>query len=79
MKQGIIIQRSLHCVRCISPQGLLEERFLGFPQLEAFDASSITDTIEKELEKHGIRHFTCVAQFYDGASVITGSVKGVQA
>uniref|UniRef100_A0A667Y0C5 HAT C-terminal dimerisation domain-containing protein n=1 Tax=Myripristis murdjan TaxID=586833 RepID=A0A667Y0C5_9TELE len=66
------------CVRYVCPQGLVKERFLGFSQLDAFDAKTITDTIEQQLEKHGVRHLTCVAQSYDGASVMSGAVRGVQ-
>lgn len=46
---------------------------------EAFDAKFITDTIEQQLEKHGIRHRTYTAQAYDGASVMSGAVRLVQA
>lgn len=50
---------SCHCVQYIGPQVLLQERFHEFSQHEAFDASSITDTIQKKLQKHEIRHLTC--------------------
>ncbi|XP_074535563.1 LOW QUALITY PROTEIN: zinc finger MYM-type protein 1-like [Halichoeres trimaculatus] len=66
------------CVRYVSPQGIVKERFLGFSQLDSFDARSIADTIEQQLEKHGLGHLKCVAQFYDGAAVMSRAVSGVQ-
>ncbi len=62
----------------VSPQGLVRERFLGFSQLEAF-APFTSDTMQQQLAKHGVRHIACFAQSYDGASVICGVVRGVQA
>uniref|UniRef100_A0AAR2JDX2 HAT C-terminal dimerisation domain-containing protein n=1 Tax=Pygocentrus nattereri TaxID=42514 RepID=A0AAR2JDX2_PYGNA len=71
------------CVRYVNSQDMVKERFLGFCKLKAFDANTITETIETQLVKHGLEHLTCVAQSYDGASVMRGAVGegrgGVQA
>ncbi|XP_033997508.1 zinc finger MYM-type protein 1-like [Trematomus bernacchii] len=67
------------CVRYVNPQGSVKERFLGLSQLAAFDAKTITDTIEQLLDKLGIGHLKCVAQSYDGAAVMSVKVRGVQA
>ena len=65
------------CTICFSTR--LGEREIPwiFPAY-SFDARSITDTIEQQLEKHGIGHLRCVAQSYDGAAVMSGAVSGVQ-
>uniref|UniRef100_A0AAR2KLQ3 HAT C-terminal dimerisation domain-containing protein n=1 Tax=Pygocentrus nattereri TaxID=42514 RepID=A0AAR2KLQ3_PYGNA len=67
------------CVRYVNSQDMVKERFLGFCKLKAFDANTITETIETQLVKHGLEHLTCVAQAYDGASVMRGAVGDVQA
>uniref|UniRef100_A0AAR2LVQ4 TTF-type domain-containing protein n=1 Tax=Pygocentrus nattereri TaxID=42514 RepID=A0AAR2LVQ4_PYGNA len=67
------------CVRYVNSQDMVKERFLGFCKLKAFDANTITETIETQLVKHGLEHLTCVAQAHDGASVMRGAVGDVQA
>ena len=69
------------CVRYVSPfTKKVVERFLTFLQLSAFDAKSMTDALEGYLEKQSIEEseVTCVAQGYDGASVMSGVHAGVQ-
>lgn len=52
----------------------LKRKFWGFLWLEAFDSSSISDTIKQELEID----IGCVARFYDGASPAGEAVRGVR-
>ncbi|XP_039858102.1 zinc finger MYM-type protein 1-like [Simochromis diagramma] len=67
------------CVRFVSCKGPVKECFLGLRKLERFDAQCITDTIEELLQYHTLSDLLCVAQSYDGASVMSGAVGGVQA
>jgi hypothetical protein len=66
-------------VRYVTSEGRIKENFLGFSKLVGFDAQSITDAIEQTLKSHKIDHLLCVAQTYDGAAVMSGAVRGVQA
>lgn len=66
------------CVRFVSCKGHVKECFLGLRKLERFDAQCITDTIEELLQYHTLSDLLCVAQSYDGASVMSGAVGGVQ-
>uniref|UniRef100_A0A3P8NDG8 HAT C-terminal dimerisation domain-containing protein n=1 Tax=Astatotilapia calliptera TaxID=8154 RepID=A0A3P8NDG8_ASTCA len=73
------VQRHLAvCVRFVSCKGHVKECFLGLRKLERFDAQCITDTIEELLQYHTLSDLLCVAQSYDGASVMSGPVGGVQ-
>uniref|UniRef100_A0A8C8R7F8 Uncharacterized protein n=1 Tax=Pelusios castaneus TaxID=367368 RepID=A0A8C8R7F8_9SAUR len=68
------------CVRYVAPEtGLVQEHFLGFSELKCFDAESITDSLQSCLRLHGLDDVLCVAQTYDGASVMSGASGGVQA
>ena len=44
-----------------------------------FDAKSITNKQQEQLEKNGLADLKCVAQTYDGAAVMSGPTGGVQA
>ena len=55
------------------------ERFIGFIVLEELDAKSLAEKIVHETENLGLNMQNCVAQCYDGASVMSGKFKGVQA
>ncbi|KAK0141852.1 Zinc finger MYM-type protein 1 [Merluccius polli] len=67
------------CVRFVTGEGKVTESFLGLWKLKGFDAKSITDAIEELLQSHTLGGLLCVAQAYDGASVMSGEVGGVQA
>ena len=54
------------CVRYVT-EGRVKECLLAMRELRAFDAESITADVK------------CVAQAYDGASVMSGAIGGVQA
>lgn len=66
------------CVRYVSVEGAVKERFLALTEVSQFDATSITAAIENQLVKKGIDQMKCVAQTYDGAAVMSGDVGGVQ-
>lgn len=56
----------------------VHEEFIGFTPATALDAESIIDFIISKISKWGIRIENCVAQAYDGASVMSGTLSGVQ-
>lgn len=66
------------CVRYVNG-GAIAERFLGFTDMHDLDASALTENIISVLEKRGLDVKQCIAQCYDGASVMSGKRSGVQA
>ncbi|XP_063615327.1 zinc finger MYM-type protein 1-like [Penaeus indicus] len=66
------------CVRYVS-EGEVKERFLALSELMSFDAQSIADKLQEQLQINGLAHVKCVAQTYDGAAVMSGPIGGVQA
>lgn len=67
------------CVRYVTAKGTVKEHFIELSSLNSFNVESITDAIERVLKSKGLNDFLCVAQTYDGASVMKGEVGGVQA
>ncbi|XP_069502501.1 zinc finger MYM-type protein 1-like [Ambystoma mexicanum] len=68
------------CVRYVLPlSGEIKEHFLGFRELEDFNADAITESLQECLKEHGVDSILCVAQTYDGAAVMSGVSGGVQA
>ena len=65
------------CVRYVF-QECIRERFLCLRRLGGYDAESITNALEEVLGSHGSDGLKVVAQSYDGAAVMSGSVRGVQ-
>ena len=66
------------CLRYVE-QLEIKERFLCFIDCSASrDAAGIVDAINTGLEKGGLKNIQIVAQSYDGASVMSGHVTGVQ-
>ncbi|KAJ8928697.1 hypothetical protein NQ314_018707 [Rhamnusium bicolor] len=59
--------------------GTIYERFLGFICAEKLDARSLFSYVEKILGMRDIDMNYCVCQTYDGASVMSGVLNGVQA
>jgi len=57
----------------------IKERFLGFTPLKNLDANTSFNHIQVKLNKCKIDINKCVAQTYDGANVMRGSINGVQA
>ena len=53
----------------------IQECFLTYAHVSELDAQSLTTTITNTLQKHGI---DLVSQGYDGASVMSGYLSGVQ-
>ena len=52
--------------------GAITEHFLGFTDMHKLDAAALTDSIISVLTKQGIDVKQCIAQCYDGASVMSG-------
>jgi hypothetical protein len=59
-------------------EGTIYERFLGFQVAKKLDAESLMLYIKSKLNKCLVDVKRCVAQTYDGASVMSGHLKGVQ-
>ncbi|XP_049274148.1 zinc finger MYM-type protein 1-like [Rhipicephalus sanguineus] len=59
--------------------GTVFERFLGFRNAEQLDARSLLSYVKETLNRCGIDAQLCIAQTYDGASVMSGTSRGVQA
>ena len=71
--QMVIIYRYIHNNRPV-------ERFWGFVIPSGHDAPSLSKCITDELDRHvGNCPRKLIAQTYDGASVMSGSLRGVQA
>ncbi|XP_066961629.1 zinc finger MYM-type protein 1-like [Macrobrachium rosenbergii] len=59
-------------------EGVVKERVIGTYHMEKVDVASLVDFIYKEIEQSGLIWSNCVAQCYDGASVMSGCFSGVQ-
>ena len=57
---------------------MLREHFVGFSELSDLDAKALADKIVERLQVLGLDVHKCVAQRYDGVSVMSGEVSGVQ-
>ena len=67
------------CVRYVNSSGVIAENFLGFTSMYELDARALTENIIAVLTKQGLNVKQCIAQCYDGASVMSGKRSGVQA
>ncbi|CAN7939211.1 unnamed protein product, partial [Ixodes hexagonus] len=59
--------------------GSVYERFFGFKSAKMLDAASLYSYVKERPSRCGILLENCIAQTYDGASVMSGKSKGVQA
>jgi len=59
--------------------GIIYERFIGFKAAQLLNASSLFQYIKEILSVNNVDILKCVAQTYDGASVMRGKNIGVQA
>ena len=67
------------CLRFVSRQDNIKERFVGFTDVHELDASSLAGEIMRQLGQLGLDPSKCISQCYDGASVMSGHLAGVQA
>ena len=68
------------CLRFVSRQdNHIKERFVGFTDVYELDASSLAGEIMCQLGQLGLNPSKCISQCYDGASVMSGHLSGVQA
>uniref|UniRef100_H2ZSF8 DUF4371 domain-containing protein n=1 Tax=Latimeria chalumnae TaxID=7897 RepID=H2ZSF8_LATCH len=58
--------------------GKVKESFLCFVAMQKYGAVSIAQTILDEINKAGLSIKNCIAQCYDGASIMSGTMNGVQ-
>ena len=65
------------CVRYVFQENI-RERFLCLRKLGGYNAESITNALEEVLGSHGIESLKIVDQSYDGAAMMSRSVRGVQ-
>lgn len=59
--------------------GKVVERPIGCYHMHKLDAESLSTSICETIEKLGVDSMLCIAQCYDGASVMSGEFNGVQA
>ena len=57
----------------------IKERAIGTFHMKLLDSESLTRAIQEQIGLLGLDMNNCVAQCYDGASVMSGAVSGVQA
>lgn len=72
------IEQMFVCVRYVHDCNI-KERYLGFYDVHQVDADGLKSQILKTLSMLNIDTNLCVAQCYDGASVMSGMAAGVQA
>jgi len=65
------------CIRYVH-KSIIKERFLGFVQVLKLDAQGLTHCIIEFLNAVGLDIEKCISQSYDGASVMSSSINGVQ-
>jgi hypothetical protein len=72
------IEQMSICLRYVSTQFRVYERFVGFIALSDLHARALAEAIVNKLNSVGLDVKKCIAQHYDSASVISGTVSGVQ-
>ena len=60
------------CVRYVT-EGTVKEHLLALAEIRSFDAQSIANELQQQLQMRGVAGLKCVAQTYDGAGVMSGS------
>ncbi|CAF4778005.1 unnamed protein product, partial [Rotaria socialis] len=65
-------------LRYVDAENEIHEHFMGFIKLDQLDAKSLSEKLFEFLQKYEIPIENCIAQCYDGASVMSGSQAGVQ-
>lgn len=59
-------------------RNVIREEFLGFVELKAMDAKTISSAIDQFIQNCGLDPNKCVGQGYDGCSTMSGKTGGVQ-
>uniref|UniRef100_A0A3Q2QGC9 DUF4371 domain-containing protein n=1 Tax=Fundulus heteroclitus TaxID=8078 RepID=A0A3Q2QGC9_FUNHE len=65
-------------LRCVSPEGHSQERFLKFLPIESHTGEALCASVLKVLEEMGIDIANCRGQCYDNAANMSGVYKGLQ-
>ena len=71
-------KEQLTLILCYVLKGVIHERFISYYYCEELHAAALTSYIYEVLAKMGLNIADCVSQCYDGASVMSGSLTGVQ-
>lgn len=58
------------CVRYVSDRAV-KEHFLVLAEIKSFDAQSIANELQHQIQNNGLAELKCVAQTYDGAAVMS--------
>uniref|UniRef100_A0A1X7U5U3 TTF-type domain-containing protein n=1 Tax=Amphimedon queenslandica TaxID=400682 RepID=A0A1X7U5U3_AMPQE len=66
------------CIRYVNNHFEVNEHFVGFSNLHELNAHAIVGKIVERLEVLGLDIKKCFSQCYDGASVMSGKITGVQ-
>eukprot|EP00795_Rhopilema_esculentum_P017430 gene17430-biopygen6363 len=59
-------------------ENAIHEEFIGIAEAQSLDADGLSDTIIERLQRIEANMKACVGQGYDGASVVSGHLNGVQ-
>lgn len=57
---------------------IVREECLGFVELTALDAKSVSDAIDQFIQSHGLDPMKCIGQGYDGCNTMSGPYGAVQ-
>lgn len=60
-------------------EGTVKERLLELAEIKSFDAQSIANELQQQLQMRGVAGLKFVAKTYDGAAVMSGCKGRVQA
>lgn len=72
------VEKMSVCIRYMHGNSI-RERFLGFIDIDALDAHSLSESLRRYVEDDmNLSLKDCIGQSYDGASVMSGRVAGVQ-
>lgn len=66
------------CLRYVNKKLEINKHFVGFSDLCDIDAKALTEKIVVRLQGLGLDVKQCIVQCYDGTSVMSGQVSGVQ-
>ena len=65
------------CIRWVDCYYKILEDFIGFSQVDATDANTLTSTIKDIIIRISLPLSKCVGQAYDGTSNMSGRLNGV--
>uniref|UniRef100_A0A3B5AB25 HAT C-terminal dimerisation domain-containing protein n=1 Tax=Stegastes partitus TaxID=144197 RepID=A0A3B5AB25_9TELE len=69
----------IYAIMADEARDAVKEHFLALAEMTSFDAQSIANELQQQIQNNGLAELKCVAQTYDGAAVMSGTTGGVQA